>query len=378
MAGRDVLAGLGSAVIETRLSRMRGPAVEGRSTVVNVFNVEDIKEYQKQDIDLVVHVRNFKQDNRTEVVTIEVKADNYPAGDVEPGNVDDIGNFFFETISNDSKQVRTQGCFMYTNSRMLYYMFLPTGTLYQLPTEATRDWFKKELGFTDDWYHPNKCDLHALRKKDARWRFTSTTIGGRIAYNTWGVVLPVKQVLRDVQAATGKTIQKHDVLEDVVRVGHARGVLHHVWEKMPEATRKRAAAFLHKHGLSFPEAIPYLDKQSAAAGKPLQTERRVQVWNLEYRAPGVAPQARQIRWSNWETLTWNQEDRMFEFGSSRGFAGSISREQVDAQFPGMVEAFIAARNLGLTKQEIVGYMKSCWAKQYNAPAPVAESSASYN
>lgn len=361
MASRDVLAGLGSAVIETRLNRMCGPALPGRSTVINVENVEGIKEYQKQDIDLVVHVRNYKNDNRTEVVTIEVKADNYPSGDITPDASNDIGNFFFETVSNDSKAIRTEGCFMYTNARMLYYLFLPTGTLYQLPTDATRDWFKKELGYTDDWYHPEKCDLHALRKKDPRWRFTSTTIGGRVAYNTWGVVLPVKQVLRDIEAATGKTIQKHDVLEDVVRVGHTRGVLLQVWEKMPELTRRRAAVFLHKHGLPFAPALKYLQAHTPSS-QPPKIERRVLVWNLTYNGQNGTPQPRQLRWSNWDSISWNFEKQLFEFAGARGFAGVITRDGVDAQFPGMVEAYIAARNLGSSNRDSALYMKSWWSK----------------
>lgn len=359
MAGRDLLAGLGSAVIETRLRRMRGPSQDARSTVVNVFNVEGIKEYQKQDIDIVVHVRNSNNENRTEVVTIEVKADNYPSGDVEPGSLDDMGNFFFETISNDSKQIRTQGCFMYTNSRMLYYLFLPTGTLYQLPTSATRDWFKKEMGYTEDWYHPGKCDLQALRSKDSRWRFTSTSIGGRVAYNTWGVVLPVKQVIRDVQAFTGRTIKKQDVLEDVVRVAHSMGVLDQVWEKMPEKTRIRSASFLAKHELPFPPAEKYIKRylESKVAKSPSL------MWDLHYKNENNIMQVRKVCWSNWETLSWNPDLKVFEFGGSRGHAGVITRMEMDTQYPGMVDAYITAKNLGLSKLEVVSHMKQWWSSQ---------------
>lgn len=96
---------------------------------VDVINVEDDINYQKKDIDIVWKLIDSKGIERE--VTIEVKGDRW----------DKTGNYFFETISNKSKN--TPGCFMYTEADYIYYYFVNTRELNRIPVKKTRKWFER-------------------------------------------------------------------------------------------------------------------------------------------------------------------------------------------------------------------------------------------
>ncbi len=111
------------------------------SNTVGVWDVQDDKEYQEKDIDLLWTVEPGDKE-----YTIEVKTDTYKSG-----------NFFFETVSNVSKN--TLGCFLKTEADFIFYYFIEMGQLFVLNTGAIQKWFlenksrynEKVLG-TDNLY----------------------------------------------------------------------------------------------------------------------------------------------------------------------------------------------------------------------------------
>jgi hypothetical protein len=95
--------------------------------VVDVENVEDDKEYQARDIDLLCTLE-VGDDRKT--VAIEVKGDT---------KAHQTGNFFFETISNEA--LGTQGCFLKSEADLLFYYLLETDRLYIFPLKRLQAWF---------------------------------------------------------------------------------------------------------------------------------------------------------------------------------------------------------------------------------------------
>jgi len=95
--------------------------------VIDVQNVEDAKEYQNQDIDLlcILEIGGSKK-----TVAIEVKGDT---------KAHRTGNFFFETVSNEA--LGTQGCFLKSQAHLLFYYLLETDRLYIFPMKKVQDWF---------------------------------------------------------------------------------------------------------------------------------------------------------------------------------------------------------------------------------------------
>lgn len=132
-------------------------------TVV-VHNVEENPIYQEHDVDLLWTV--VERSGRLRIIPIEVKGDTYHQ----------TGNFFFETISNESKG--TPGCFMYTRAKWLFYYFVEAGILYCLPMDKVRPWF-----------------CHHMERFDERK--TSTPVGSEI-YVTVGRLVPIETVLEEV------------------------------------------------------------------------------------------------------------------------------------------------------------------------------------
>ncbi len=139
---------------------------------VKVHNVEDDPAYRVHDVDLLW---TLAEHGRLRAVPIEIKGDTY----------DKTGNFFFETISNESKG--TKGCFLYTAAVWLFYYFVNTGRLYCLPMDKTRPWF-----------------IH----NDDRFREARTsTPAGEGHYVTVGKIVPIAEVLSDVPGVL--VYQKH-------------------------------------------------------------------------------------------------------------------------------------------------------------------------
>ncbi|MCI0398964.1 MAG: hypothetical protein L0322_29080 [Chloroflexi bacterium] len=134
-------------------------------TVV-VHNVEEMPVYQEHDVDLLWTV--VDRAGRMRVIPIEVKGDRYHQ----------TGNFFFETISNESRG--TPGCFMYTKAKWLFYYFVEIGRLYCLPVARVRPWF-----------------CHQMERFEERR--TSTPVGQDEVYVTIGRLVPIQAVLEEVE-----------------------------------------------------------------------------------------------------------------------------------------------------------------------------------
>lgn len=93
---------------------------------LGVINVEDDKDYQKIDVDLLWV---YKWRNQELLKKVEIKGDRYYW----------TGNYFIETISN--KERNNPGCFMYTEADYLFYYFADTKELNVMPMPDARKWF---------------------------------------------------------------------------------------------------------------------------------------------------------------------------------------------------------------------------------------------
>lgn len=127
----------------------------------NVVNVEDDVYYRSVDVDLLWNCSDGK------TISIEIKGDRWYK----------TGNYFFETISNKSKN--TPGCFLYTKADFIYYYFVNEKELHILPMPATREWFIKNI----DMFHE---------------KATSTPVGSGY-YITVGRLVPRKKVKDEVE-----------------------------------------------------------------------------------------------------------------------------------------------------------------------------------
>ncbi len=134
------------------------------SITVAVHNVEDDPAYQQHDVDLLWTVA---EKDRLRVIPVEIKGDRYHQ----------TGNFFFETVSNESRG--TPGCFLYTRAEWLFYYFVENGRLFCLPMEKTRAWFAEK------WQQFEE-------------RRTSTPVKEGEVYVTIGRLVPIDVVLAEV------------------------------------------------------------------------------------------------------------------------------------------------------------------------------------
>ena len=121
-----------------------------------VWDVQDEKKYQKKDIDLLWTVEPGDKE-----YTIEVKTDTYTSG-----------NFFFETVSNVSKN--TLGCFLKTEADFLFYYFIEMGQLFVLNTGAIQKWF--------------------LENKN---RYNEKVLGTDNLYQSKGYAVPIKDIPKE-------------------------------------------------------------------------------------------------------------------------------------------------------------------------------------
>jgi hypothetical protein len=149
---------------------------------IAVHNVEDNPVYQEYDVDLLWAV--VERSGRLRIIPIEIKGDTYHQ----------TGNFFFETISNESKG--TPGCFLYTKAKWLFYYFVEAGVLYCLPMGQVRPWFYTYMERFEE-------------------RKTSTPVGNE-TYVTVGRLVPIQTVLEEVEGIL--QFQKED--SHWVRVQH--------------------------------------------------------------------------------------------------------------------------------------------------------------
>ncbi len=156
MNAASEVAAVAAKEIEAYLRRLPG--------TVEVLNVEQETEYQQQDVDLLWW---FKRGAELYQYKIEVKGDQYHQ----------TGNYFFETISNETKN--TPGCFLYTTADYIFYYFVAVRELHVLPMPATRAWFLT---------HEQEFVLRA----------TSTPVGKGKIYKTIGRLVPRKRVKQEV------------------------------------------------------------------------------------------------------------------------------------------------------------------------------------
>jgi len=96
---------------------------------IEIKNVEDDKEYQKNGIDLVWIYRKGKNNV---MISIEVKTDKYITG-----------NFWLETLSNE--RIGTLGCFVKCKARYLFYYFINWKNMYIIPMKKARPWFLENI-----------------------------------------------------------------------------------------------------------------------------------------------------------------------------------------------------------------------------------------
>lgn len=125
--------------------------------VMDVKNVEDSREYQIKDIDLLC-ILETGGDERT--VSIEIKGDT---------KAHQTGNFFFETVSNEA--LGTQGCFLKSQAHLLFYYLLETDRLYIFPMKTLQAWFK---GFQKQMTVGSRKKTHTV---DAAGNYQHTTVG---------------------------------------------------------------------------------------------------------------------------------------------------------------------------------------------------------
>ena len=121
-----------------------------------VWDVQDDKAYQTKDIDLLWSIQPDDKE-----LTVEVKTDTYSSG-----------NFFFETISNVSKN--TLGCFLKTEADFIFYYFINMGQLYVLDTGLIQKWFL-----------------------DNKTRYNEKKIGTDNLYQSKGYAIPIKDVPKE-------------------------------------------------------------------------------------------------------------------------------------------------------------------------------------
>jgi len=131
-----------------------------RDSILKVINVEDNKYCQIKDIDLIIIDKNFKAS------TIEIKGDTYHH----------TGNYFFEIVSNTVKN--TEGCFLYTEAKYIFYYFIHIRELHILKTNIVREWFLNNIKRFPSYF--------------------TRTIVNQNSYNTEGKLVPIHIVSREI------------------------------------------------------------------------------------------------------------------------------------------------------------------------------------
>ena len=132
---------------------------------IKVDNVEDDKNYQKNDIDLVWV---YKKDGKEIMISIEVKTDKYTTG-----------NFWLETISNE--ELNTPGCFVKSKARYLFYYFTKWDSMYIIPLKKAKEWFLE--------------NIHRFRES----KTTTKDEEGKYRHTTVGRLVPIKVMMEGVE-----------------------------------------------------------------------------------------------------------------------------------------------------------------------------------
>ncbi len=129
-----------------------------------VHDVQQDPRFQHRGVDLLWERPGLP------VFGVEVKGDRHGR----------YGNYFFELVSNLEKD--TPGCFLYSIADVLLYVFLEQTEVHHLPLKPLRDWF--------------------LPRAKAFPLKTTRTRAGQSSYTTVGAIVPVRQVLSEVEGAS--------------------------------------------------------------------------------------------------------------------------------------------------------------------------------
>ena len=105
---------------------------------------------------------------RLRIIPLEIKGDRNHH----------TGNFFFETVSNVSKE--TAGCILYTKAHWIFYVFVEIEEIYCLPMDGVYPWFTE----------------HLEEFGEAK---TSTPVGDEEWYVTNGRLVPIATLLEEVE-----------------------------------------------------------------------------------------------------------------------------------------------------------------------------------
>jgi hypothetical protein len=133
-----------------------------------VHNVEQDVRYQGSDIDLlwVVPVNNFLR-----CLTIEVKTDRN----------NHTGNFFFETVSVESRD--KPGAFIITRAEWLFYYFINSKQLYCFPMADLKPWFVK---------NENEFEERRAYSEDN---------DKKLNWSTVGKIIPIDKVINEISTS---------------------------------------------------------------------------------------------------------------------------------------------------------------------------------
>lgn len=128
------------------------------SDIKSIQDVSSDPEYQKKDIDAIVHFNNGEQ------WKIEIKTDSHP----------DTGNIVFEAWS--SVEDKNPGCMYITECDYLYYYFPASGELIRLKMEPYRKWVEVNL---------ERGNFNTVYVKNSGWGIT---------YNSLNYLIPKKML----------------------------------------------------------------------------------------------------------------------------------------------------------------------------------------
>lgn len=140
--------------------------LNGLNNVKKVESVKDIKKYQQDDIDFIVHLSTGKK------LSVEVKSDSYKSG-----------NLYYETKS--CVEFDTLGCFEKTKADYIFYYFLNLNVLYIFKTTKFRSWVRQEIK-----KHSTNPKASRIQKKEVY----NKTQNNRDVYTSQGYTIPLRYI----------------------------------------------------------------------------------------------------------------------------------------------------------------------------------------
>lgn len=149
---------LGEDIVESYLLKL--------PSVSRVESVKNIKKYQEDDIDFIVHLKNGKK------YSIEVKCDSYNSG-----------NLYYETKS--CAEYNTVGCLEKTKADYIFYYFLNLKILYIFKTNKFRNWVRDEI---------KKHSINPQNSKLTPKKVYNKSFNQIDTYTSLGYTIPLKYI----------------------------------------------------------------------------------------------------------------------------------------------------------------------------------------